>query len=208
VLQDGRIVVCDTHYHRAIVFSRDGQILDQFGTRGEGPGQFIYPVAVCADPDDSLYVCEYGGNDRVQKFTADGEWLATFGDFGTGPQDFQRPSGIAWLDGRLYIADAINNRVLVFTDDGRFVERLGGEGGLELRLPYGVAAGPDAVLYIVEYGAGRVTAVTPDGRVVGRYGTVGTGDGHLRTPWGLAVDSRRRVSVADTGNRRIVELSL
>ena len=34
----------------------------------------------------------------------------------------------------------------------------------------------------------------------------GSGMGHFRTPWGIAVDSDGRLLVADTGNRRIAVL--
>jgi hypothetical protein len=37
---------------------------------------------------------------------------------------------------------------------------------------------------------------------------MGKGDAQFRTPWGIAVDSRMRLRIADTGNRRIAELKL
>ena len=118
VLRDGRVVVCDTHYHRVVWFDAQGAWLKDIGRRGDASAEFIYPVGICKDAVENLYVCEYGGNDRVQKFSREGAWLASFGSFGTGPAQFQRPSGLAWLDGKIYVADAINNRVLLFTDTG------------------------------------------------------------------------------------------
>jgi hypothetical protein len=41
---------------------------------------------------------------------------------------------------------------------------------------------------------------------LGRYGSIGTDEGQFATPWGISVDRQSRVYVADTGNRRIVEL--
>jgi len=46
--------------------------------------------------------------------------------------------------------------------------------------------------------------VTKEGKVLGRFGTNGSDAGQLRTPWGMAVDEKMRVRIADTGNRRIV----
>lgn len=209
LLKDGKIAVADTHYHRIIVFDQNGVELGRFGSFGKKPGQFIYPVAVVQDDSGDLYVCEYGGNDRVQKFTADGKLIASFGSFGSGPDQFQRPSGMVWHQGELYIADAINNRIQVFTDAGKFVGTLGGAAApLSLHFPYDVALGPDGALYIVEYGAGRVSKVSLAGKLLGRFGTRGVGEGQFRTPWGIAVDSKMRLRIADTGNRRIVELKL
>jgi DNA-binding beta-propeller fold protein YncE len=142
LLRDGRVVVCDTHYHRVVWFTAQGEIRKIIGRKGEGPGEFIYPVGICADPQENLYVCEYGGNDRVQKFTQDGKWLAAFGSFGTGPRQFQRPSGLTWHNGRIYVADAINNRVLVFTETGEFVSPLGTPSKrLDFQLPYDIEVG-------------------------------------------------------------------
>jgi len=207
LLRDGRIAVADTHYHRIVFFSQEGEHLGTFGRHGTGAGEFIYPVAIVQGGDESIYVAEYGSNDRVQKFTPQGDCILAFGDFGTDPGKFQRPSGIAWLDGRLYVADAINNRVQVFTESGEFKGVLG-EQTLQLRFPYDIAAAPDGTLFVAEYGSGRVTRLDTNGRLLGRYGKIGTGNGCFVTPWGIAVDGRCRVRVADTGNRRMVELTL
>jgi iron(III) transport system ATP-binding protein len=209
VLHDGRVVVGDTHYHRVVVFRSDGKVALMFGKEGQGPGEFIFPVAVTKDAQENLYVAEYGSNDRVQKFTSDGHFLLAFGGFGTSPGQFQRPSGLVWRDGKIYAADAFNNRIQVFTDEGKFLQLLEAKDqSLGLRLPYDLKLGADDTLYAVEYGAGRVTRLDLDGRLLGRYGTTGTGLGQFATPWGIAVDSQKRIYVADTGNRRVVRLQM
>ena len=210
LLADGRIAVADTHYHRVVYFDEIGNVLSYQGSEGREDGQFLFPVAICQDDAENIYVCEYGGDHRIQKFTAAGKHLLTFGTFGTGDGQFQRPSGIVWDDGRLYIADAINNRVQVFTDSGKFIEVLGEKtGGLALEYPYDVALDRSTKsLYIIEYGAGRVTKTNLAGQLLGRYGkTSRENDGFLK-PWGLAIDSQHRLRIADTENHRIVELKL
>jgi len=209
VLRDGRVVVCDTHYHRVVMFDADGKVVKTFGKEGQGPGEFIYPVAVAKDAQENLYIAEYGSNDRVQKFTSEGKFILSFGAFGTNPGEFQRPSGLVWRDGKIYAADAFNNRIQVFSDAGKFLKILdSAEQPLALRLPYDLKLGPDDTLYAVEYGAGRVTRLDLNGRALGRYGTTGTGLGQFATPWGIAVDSKKKIYVADTGNRRVVELQM
>lgn len=209
VLGDGRIVVCDTHYHRVVYFDAEGRLLKSFGRRGTGPGEFGYPVGITRDARENLYVCEYGGHDRVQKFTREGAYLLEFGSFGTGPGQFQRPGGLAWRAGKVYVADAVNNRVLIFTDEGRFEGLLGPPGKpLVFDLPYDLAFCSDGSLYIIEYGAGRLSRVSLAGELLARYGRTGGGEGEFGTPWGLCIDPRRHVFVADTKNRRLVRLSL
>jgi len=208
VLRDGAIAVADTHYFRVVVFEADGRVARTFGSHGTGPGQFGYPVDVVQDASGHLYVCEYGGNDRVQKFAPDGQFVLAFGRFGEGADEFQRPAGMVWHDGKVYVADAMNNRIQVFTDGGKFVGTLGPpDAPLSLHYPYDIALGPDGVFHIIEYGAGRVSRVSQEGRLLGRFGRSGRGEGQFRTPWGIDADSTGRVVVADAGNRRLVGLT-
>lgn len=206
VLLDGRIAVADTHYHRVLFFSSQGSVLGELGEFGYDDGQFIYTVAVTQDTGGFLYVAEYGGNDRIQKFTANGEHVVTFGAMGTDSGEFQRPSGIVWHEGIVYVADAINNRVQAFRDDGTFLSIVADAESAGLYYPYDLSLGPDGTLYAVEYGAGRITRLSLAGEVLGRYGKEGRGLGELWTPWGIAVSSTGSIAVADTGNRRVVLL--
>lgn len=205
-LADGRLAVADTHYFQVVIFEADGTLSHRWGTSGEGPGEFGYPIALAQDDAGDLYVSEYGGNDRVQVFRPDGTYLRTMGGFGTGPGEFQRPTGLAWKGGTLYVADAVNHRVLAFDARSGEYLRVVGDASLALDLPYDLKLGPEGDLWVVCYGAGRVTRLATDGTVRGRYGQTGTGHGDLRTPWGLAV-SPTNVWVADTGNRRVLQLS-
>lgn len=207
LFHDGRIGVADTHYHRVVFFNRDGKVLSMHGKLGHEPGQFVYLSAITQDPSGNYYVCEYGGNDRVQKFDGDGNCLFAFGGFGTDDGQFQRPMGIVWLDELLYVADAINNRIQIFQDDGQFVGVLGTEAEQpRLHYPYDLTAGPGGDLFAIEYGGNRVTRLNLHGNTLGTFGSTGHGVGEFSTPWGLAVASDGRIVVADTGNRRLVEL--
>ncbi len=209
VFQDGRIAVADTHYHRVVFFDDEGQVVELFGSEGSEPGQFKWPVDVVQDDSGDFYVCEYGGDHRVQRFRVDGEFVLEFGGFGTAPGEFQRPMGLVWHEGRLYVADAINNRIQVFSDTGQFEGIIGGtETTGDLFYPYDITQGPKGNLYVIEYGANRVSGFSLDGELLGRYGEFGSGPGQFSNPWGLTINSKSRILVGDTGNRRIVELAL
>ena len=205
-LRDGRIAVADTHYHRVVLFAADGTVSALFGSEGMGPGQFLFPVGVATDPGGNLYVSEYGGNDRVQKFSPALRPLAVFGGFGIQAGRFQRPQGLAWHEGKVFVADAMNNRIQVFHDDGTFIGVVGGEHPPELDLPYNLALAADGSITAVEYSGNRITRLDGAGAIIGRYGRAGAGEGQFSTPWGMTVDGHGRVWVADTGNRRLVEL--
>ncbi len=205
-LRDGRIAVADTHYHRIIIFGLDVREFETIGCKGIGPLEFIYPACIVQGDDGCIYVAEYGGNDRIQKLSETGEFLCAFGSFGSGLAQLQRPSGMVWHAGRLYVADAMNQRIVAFDDDGGKVSEIASErSGLTLRYPYDLCLSVDGeTLYVAEFGGGRLTAMTTGGHLVGRW----TGDDRtrLRTPWGLAVDAHGTLMVTDTGNHRLIEL--
>ena len=205
LLTDGRLAICDTHYHRVVFFSVEGKFLGSFGKLGRQTGEFVYPVAITQDDKGFIYIAEYGGNDRIQRFSQAGVFQSKFSSFGTGEGQLQRPSGLVWHDGTIYVADAINNRVSSFTDKGTYLGVLGGTE-LDLKFPYDIALDPGGALCIIEYGAGRLTRVNLKGVIIDRYGSAGNGPQQFRTPWGLMVDKNRRIIVADTGNRRLVTL--
>lgn len=206
VMQDGRIAVADTHYHRVVYFDADGEVVGMFGEEGTGSGQFIYPAAVTQDDKGNLYVAEYGGNDRVQKFTSEGEFLLVFGGPGTEPGEFQRASGVACLGETVFVSDVVNSRVQAFTGSGEFVGVVADGTTCGLDYPYDVTLGPDRMLYVAEFRPGRVSQFTPEGQLVGHFGSTGRGENQFWTPWGVAIGEDGRILVADTGNRRIVEL--
>ncbi|NQU39787.1 MAG: hypothetical protein HQ523_07530 [Lentisphaerae bacterium] len=203
-LRDGSILVADTHYHRLVRFSASGEVLSLWGQEGTEAGAFIYPVAVTQDPEGLIYVAEYGGNDRIQVFSETGGVLRSFGSFGTGEGQLQRCSGLAFLDGQLYVADAINNRIQVYTPQGELTASYARAGDVPFRFPYDITVTAAGELAVIEYTAGRIALINGRGDSLGHYGRTGRAEGEFATPWGIAAGADGRLFVADTGNHRIV----
>jgi DNA-binding beta-propeller fold protein YncE len=207
VFNDGKIAIADTHYARVVVFHPDGTLAFMFGTRGNKEGQFYSPVGITLDDKENIYVCEYGESDRVQKFTSTGKFIKSIGSLGDEGGTFQRASDLIWHQGKIYVADAVNNRIQVFTDEGKFIKVLKDEGEhISLYLPYDLQLHQDGNLYVVEYGNARITCLSLDGKVKGHFGSPGTEINQFHSPWGIAVNSKGVIYVADTGNRRVIRL--
>lgn len=68
---EGHIFVADYFNHRIQEFTPDGQLVQVFGEKGSGPGQFERPVDLAFDEEGTLYVVDFG-NDRVQTFAPAG----------------------------------------------------------------------------------------------------------------------------------------
>ncbi|MCI0341013.1 MAG: hypothetical protein L0216_07640 [Planctomycetales bacterium] len=203
--RNGDLLVADTHYSRILRLSADGRVRAAHGRRGTGPGEFDWPTAVAEAPDGSLWVSEYGLQDRLQKLSADGAPLLLLGGSGPAPGQFRRPSGLAVAaDGEVYVADACNHRVQVLGPDGTYRRSIGGEdaGEASLSYPYDVALGPAGEVILAEYGASRVRVFSCDGRPLASLGGPGRAPGLFACPWGVAVASGLLL-VADTGNHRV-----
>jgi ABC-type Fe3+ transport system permease subunit/DNA-binding beta-propeller fold protein YncE len=207
VAPNGNLYVADTHYHRVVVFSPEGELIDEFGRFGQENGCFIYPTDVAFSPDGRIFVSEYGGNDRISVFAGKGDFLYCFGAPGSASGQLARPSALCVDKSRecLYVADACNHRIAIYDLGGELLGYIGSAGRAagQLRYPYDLALLPDGSLVVCEYGNNRLQLFSPEGRSLGAYGQPGRQLGQLAYPWGVAVDARRRAFIVDAGNNRI-----
>jgi sugar lactone lactonase YvrE len=109
-------------------------------------------------------------------WSADTAW----GSKGNGPSQFSNPSGVA-LDGHplVYVADTGNDRVQVFSTDGKEITSFGsrGSGGAQFQGPLGVGADPrtpgsmgPASVYVADTGNARIDAFGSLGAYVSAFG--------------------------------------
>jgi hypothetical protein len=110
-----------THPFSVQEFAPDGKLI-----RNLAPGQFSEPNAVLVT-DKFIFVAqnhtkELKGKPRVFKFSLDGKLLTQWGASGQGPGQFGMPHCLALdREGRLYVGDRDNNRVEIFTQDGKYL---------------------------------------------------------------------------------------
>lgn len=203
---DGNLWVPDTHYHRVVVYSPQGQLLRQWGSLGTGPGQFVYPTDVAFDSGGRIFVSEYGDHDRISVFDQNLNYLHEIGRFGQGDGEFSRPQSILIDGDDLYVTDACNHRIAVFKTDGSFVRNMGSPGSEpgQFRFPYGLDMDNDGNLLVCEFGNNRVQRIDKHtGKGLGTWGSAGRAPGQLAYPWAVTIDARGRVVVVDSGNNRL-----
>ena len=154
----------------------DGAPLLAFGRYGMKPGEFLFPVALAAAPDDSLWVLD-AETHRLEHFREDGFYLGGFGGAGTGEGLFNDPRDLL-IDphGELFVLDYGNRQVQRFGADGvyknRWAFRTSGKsvdddmgnttlnGSQEFRLLSGFALSKAGDLYLREAQSGRVHRIT------------------------------------------------
>lgn len=106
-----------------------------FGGKGRGDGQLIGPQYAVCDEDGYLYVTDYG-NARVVKFDPEGKFVLSFGGKLDDFPGFASPTGLAELNGTLYVADSFRKAIYEFDISGNYVGTLASG---ELHAPEGLA---------------------------------------------------------------------
>jgi tripartite motif-containing protein 71 len=109
------VYVADCYENCITRYTLSGTLLNRWGKRGTGDGQFLLPLGVAVRNDGAVFVADTDNN-RVQYFTPAGSFLGKFGGSGSGPGQFNSPRDVALsADGeRVYVADANNDRVQYF----------------------------------------------------------------------------------------------
>ncbi|MBI5442710.1 MAG: NHL repeat-containing protein [Deltaproteobacteria bacterium] len=150
----GRLYVVDLRSDAVLVVSEDEKLLATLGKfeslqkAAEGPGGQIVVLS--------------GRGKAVTVFRPDGELIRSFGGHGEpGERNVSFPTGFAVdAKGRVWIADAFQHRLKVFSLDGEFLFNHGGlEGQVEkdaLYFPVDLAFGEKTELFVLEKGANRI----------------------------------------------------
>ena len=135
---------------------------------------------------------------RLHAFSLDGTKLFTIGRYGTSAAGFQNPSDVFISHGRYYVTDKGNNRIQVFSNDGRFLEEINQQqDGEQLFVEVGpIALDSEENLYIADRGAGGVIQViSKDRRKIAAIGIEGKSLHKFTRFHGLDIDLQDRLYV-------------
>ncbi len=171
---DDLLYVPDQGNSRVQKFTKEGKFIGKFGEHGKEPGQFgggqpaggrfAGPQFVAFDRRGHVYTTD-AALDRIQKFSSDGQLLDHWGSENSEPGGFGPPplnnDGTPGVGGPIAICvdrhdrvwvSATNNRVQQFTNGGRFLCGLGGEGSEpgQFHLPHGIVLDSSDNLYVAD----------------------------------------------------------
>ncbi len=218
-------------------YTTTGKFVMQIGKSGQSKGNLdtdnVHQATdVFVDTGaKEVYVADGYGNKRVIVFDSEtGKFKRMWGAFGNqppttlaanaaapqpqttpdGPQEFGLPHAIkVSRDGVVYLADRINNRVQLFTREGKFLRqvRLTNEGSDVVPVPAGFAFSPDAkqqYLYVVDSGPMRIVIFDrATMTAIGTVGTRGPKPGDFDIVHHMATDSKGNLYTAEiVTNRR------
>ena len=214
-------------------FTRNGKFLLQIGRRGMSQGSLdTANVNNAADiwvhpATNEVFVADGYRNRRVIVYDADtGSFKRMWGAYGNAPDDqvaqvfagdgpgppqFRTVHGVkVSADGLVYVNDRLNNRIQVFSLDGRFEREIFIERKTQLPgTSFNTAFSPDRDqrwLYVADAGNGRFHMFNRKSlQEVGAFGRIGRYAGQFIFMHNLATDSRGNLYVSEVGTGRRVQ---
>ena len=99
---NGRIFISDGYGNaRILEYTQKGERVNQWGSHGNGPGQFQQPHGIAIDDQGVIYVADRN-NARLQRFDLSGKYLGEWDDLG-------KVTAVAFRDGALWIGTQFRN---------------------------------------------------------------------------------------------------
>jgi len=205
----------------------DGEeYITDFGSCGEGNGQFIWPMSIALDNDTNVYVSDEWLN-RINIYNKDGDFLRSWGTHGSGDGELDGPAGLVIRGNTVFVVDSRNHRVQKFTLGGGYLGQFGGfgSGPGQLNTPWGICLDQDGNVFVADWRNDRIQSFTPDGKWLASFGQPGTGGdasvardhggirvvprpiGQFNRPTGVCVDDDGDIYVADWLNNRVQVLT-
>ena len=160
-LPDGSFLLADGYWNsRVIKYTEDGEYVSEFGSLGDGPGEFDLLHGLAVGRDRRIYVGDRT-NDRIQVFTEDGEFIEEW------PDIYDPVNIYIDEDDWVWVISARLNRILKYSTDGELQYHWGTygqtagtwEGGLAR--PHQLDMDADGTIYIASYDGGWVDKFIP-----------------------------------------------
>ena len=192
--RDGDQVLEFTHDGKKLVLR-----LGEKGVPGTDHKHFDWPASLLFLPDGSFYVADGYHNSRVIKFDKNGNYLLEFGTKGDGPGQFNLIHDIA-IDAQhhLYVADRGNNRIQVFTEDGKFLDQW-----RDIVNPSHFWMTRDGHVWLVSGVGNRLAEFDLHGRLITYWGMYGRQSGWFDDPHTIDVDLSGNLYIAEVWNNRV-----
>lgn len=173
--------------------------------QADGPSRFKGPLAITTSPEGKIFVADTG-HSQIQVLDDKGQWITNF-----GKDKMYSPSGLAYVNQKLYIADPNAKKIFVYGEDGKELstflnnQKLSFGDGAEGQIirPTGIQFGPDQLFYVTDIANQCVIVLDAQGKILKFFGSPGTADGQFQFPNALFVNKDGKIYVSDSNNGRV-----
>ncbi|HNS22210.1 MAG TPA: hypothetical protein PKH24_17020 [Sedimentisphaerales bacterium] len=214
--KSGNVYVGDSGNYRIKKFDSEGRFITQWGSPGQGDGQFSEIHGVRVGSSGTVYVVDEDHKDgqtdtsRIHKFTPYGQFIGLFKR--TAPDVNRAELSIDVTEddrGNIYIlaVDYVKKEgrirraaVEKYSRDGKFIAQWGmdaGSGDGQLQIPTAIDVDGKGNFYIVELVNSRVQKFDPSGKFLMKWETLGEKEDRFRGPYSIAIDKSGDVYIRD-----------
>ncbi|HTS49231.1 MAG TPA: peptidyl-alpha-hydroxyglycine alpha-amidating lyase family protein [Bryobacteraceae bacterium] len=187
-LPDGNILAFQRTDPPLLIFDQSGKLVHSFGD-----GMFIQAHGLTVDKDGFIWASDAaarnGKGEQVFKFTPEGKVVMTLGTAGVAGESettFNGPSDIAIApNGDIFVSDGhVNNRVVKFSKDGKFIKAWGkkGSGPGEFNVPHTLAFDSRGRLFVGDRSNSRIQIFDQDGNYLEEWKQFSRPSGIFITP--------------------------
>jgi hypothetical protein len=160
-LPNGDFLIGDGYQNGRIArYNAEGELVSEFGSVGDGPGQFDLIHGIGVDRDRRIYVADRE-NDRIQVFTENGEFIEEW-------PEVTNPAGLFIDDNEsVWVVSATLNRLIQYNKAGQLQSYFGAYGGTRggfpggLGRPHQMDVDQDGNVYVASWDGGWLTKYTP-----------------------------------------------
>ncbi len=166
------------------------------------------PVYVATDKNGDIFVTGRKGGflnetGLIYVYNKEGKLVQTIESTDSnGVSYLKKPAGVALYSDHMYVCDIAQDKVLVFSRDGKYVDGFGESGSLakQFKNPEGIFV-YQGIIYVADTGNGRIQVFGPNGVYLRSIGNTGLEETQLRRPTNVAVDSRGMIYAVDSSAR-------
>lgn len=187
-LSDGNILAFQRAEPPLLIFDKSGKLTKSFGD-----GMFIQAHGLTVDRQGFIWASDAGARNgkgqQVFKFSPDGKVVMTLGTAGVAGESettFNGPTDIAIApNGDIFVSDGhVNNRVVKFSKDGKFITAWGqkGSGPGEFNVPHTLAFDSRGRLFVGDRSNSRIQIFDQDGKFLDEWKQFSRPSGIFITP--------------------------
>jgi len=198
------LYVADAAQKKVLVYNSEGRLLRTFGDSSI----FGAPGYIAVDGETDRVFVSDARKHQIMAFSTTGQLQGIFGEAGTAPDKLAGPQGLAiGPDGNVYIADMLNSRIQVMTQQGRFLEPVPVHGTDDVYFdsPKAIIFDQNNHLLVLDQRWSLMTCLKLDGALNYAIGSGKPTRSKLgfTSPTGIAKSPDGRIFITDLINRRL-----